>query len=112
MVVISIVSSLIFSADKGVLNYFLAFLHIKAIPWLTSEDWSKISIAILVVWRWTGYNMVLMLAGRQGIPTDCYEAAQVDSANGIKTRHITLPLMMPTFSLLRPALAAWDYLHV
>jgi ABC-type sugar transport system permease subunit len=98
MVVISIVFSLIFSADKGVLNYFLAFLHVKAIPWLTSEDWSKISIAILVVWRWTGYNMVLMLAGRQGIPTDCYEAAEVDGASKwYQTLHITIPLMMPTF---------------
>jgi len=105
MVVIAVVFGLIFSAEKGVLNYALLalnrplpFLHLKAIPWLTSEAWSKTSVAILVVWRWTGYNMVLMLAGLQGIPADYYEAARVDGAGGWQQiRFLTLPLMLPTF---------------
>lgn len=105
MAVIAVVFGLIFSSEKGVLNYFLAqldhllpFLHLKPIPWLTSEDWSKTSVAILVAWRWTGYNMILMLAGLQGIPADYYEAATVDGA-GLLHRmwYITLPLMSPTF---------------
>jgi ABC-type sugar transport system permease subunit len=97
MVVIAIVFGLIFSPEKGVLNYALAFLHVKAVPWLTSEDWSKVSIAILVVWRWTGYNMILMLAGLQGIPKDYYEAAEVDGASPFfRMWHITLPLLRPT----------------
>jgi ABC-type sugar transport system permease subunit len=98
MVVIAIIFSLIFSTDKGVLNYMLGIVHVHAVPWLASEDWSKASVAILVVWRWTGYNMVLMLAGLQGIPRDYYEAAEVDGASAWqRTRHVTLPLMMPVF---------------
>ncbi len=105
MVVIAIVFGLIFSSEKGVLNYALAqvgrllpFLHLQPIPWLTSEQWSKISVAILVVWRWTGYNMVLMLAGLQGIPTDYYEAAEVDGASPWQQMlQVTMPLMRPTF---------------
>jgi len=105
MVVIAIVFGLIFSSEKGVLNYALAqgnrvlpFLHLQPVPWLTSEQWSKVSVAILVVWRWTGYNMVLMLAGLQGIPTDYYEAAEVDGASSWQQmRHVTVPLMRPTF---------------
>jgi len=105
MAVIAGVFGLIFSAEKGVLNYavtglghLLPFLHVKAIPWLTSEDWSKTSVAILVVWRWTGYNMVLMLAGLQGISADYHEAARVDGAGGWQQiRYLTLPLMRPTF---------------
>ena len=105
MVVISIVFTLIFSAEKGVLNYLLMslnhllpFLHLQPIPWLTSEDWSKISVSILVVWRWTGYNMVLMLAGLQGIPIEYYEASRVDGASARDQMiHITLPLMKPVF---------------
>ncbi len=105
MAVIAVVFGLIFSAEKGVLNYallqlnhLLPFLHLQPIPWLTSENWSKVAVAILVVWRWTGYNMVLMLAGLQGIPADYYEAAMVDGANTLqRMRHITLPLMRPTF---------------
>lgn len=105
MVVIALVFSIIFSSEKGVLNYVLLsfnhvlpFLHLKPIDWLNSEQWSKVSVAILVVWRWTGYNMVLMLAGLQGIPSDYYEAADVDGAGAWrKMVHITLPLMRPTF---------------
>ena len=106
MVVIALVFSLIFSSEKGVLNYLLLqlnhvlpFLHLKPIPWLTSEQWSKSAVAILVVWRWTGYNMVLMLAGLQGIPMEYYEAAMTDGANPFQQMlHITLPLMRPTFT--------------
>ncbi len=110
MTVIAVVFGLIFSSEKGVLNYglqllnqlltrVLPFVHLQPIPWLTSEVWSKVAIAILVVWRWTGYNMVLMLAGLQGIPGDYYEAAEVDGASGWhRMVHITLPLMRPTFS--------------
>lgn len=106
MVVIAGVFGVIFSPEDGVLNYVLAqightlpFLHFKSdIPWLTSEDWSKVSVSILVVWRWTGYNMVLMLAGLQGIPTEYYEAAEVDGASPFQRMwHITLPMMRPTF---------------
>ncbi len=105
MVVIATIFGLIFSSEKGVLNFAitqaghaLPFLHLKPIPWLTSEDWSKTSIAILTVWRWTGYNMVLMLAGLQGIPLEYYEAATVDGASlWQRVRHITMPLMRPTF---------------
>ena len=100
MVVIAIVFGLLFSPARGVLNYGLSFLHVRAVPWLTSEQWSKVSVAILVVWRWTGYNMILMLAALQGIPKDYYEAAAIDGANGLRrTIHITLPLMKPIFRL-------------
>ncbi|HEY3411556.1 MAG TPA: sugar ABC transporter permease [Armatimonadota bacterium] len=98
MVVIAIVFSLIFSAERGVLNYWLGFAGVKAVPWLTSEEWSKVSVAILVVWRWTGYNMILMLAGLQGIPGEYYEAAMVDGAGALqRMRAITMPMMRPTF---------------
>lgn len=105
MVVIAIVFSLIFSAERGVLNYgiiqlgrALPFLHLQPIPWLTSEEWSKPAVAILTVWRWTGYNMVLMLAGLQGIPQEQHEAAIVDGANPWqRIRNVTLPHMRPTF---------------
>ena len=98
MVVIAIVFSLIFSAEKGVLNYGLGFAGVTPVPWLTSEEWSKVSVAILVVWRWTGYNMILMLAGLQGIPIEYYEAAMVDGAGPLqRMRAITMPMMRPTF---------------
>lgn len=105
MVVIAIVFSLFFSSEKGLLNYIittvgntLPLLHLKPVQWTNSEQWSKVSVAILVLWRWTGYNMVLMLAGLQGISEEYYEAASIDGATVTqRIRHITLPLMSPTF---------------
>jgi lactose/L-arabinose transport system permease protein len=105
-VVISTVFGLIFSPEKGVLNFgivelgkLLPFLHLHAVDWLGSEHLSKTSIAILVVWRWTGYNMVLMLAGLQGIPGEYYEAAAIDGANAFRRMiNITVPMMQSTFN--------------
>jgi ABC-type sugar transport system permease subunit len=105
MVVIAIVFGLFFSSERGLLNFALTsvnerlpFLGLKPIPWVVSEQWSKVAVAILVMWRWTGYNMVLMLAGLQGISEEYYEAASIDGAGPWqRMRHITLPLMRPTF---------------
>lgn len=98
MVVVSIVFGLLYGADKGLLNYFLSLFGVDPVPWLEREAWSKPAIAVLLVWRWTGYNMVLMLAGLQGISKEYYEAAYIEGA-GLFQRmwHITLPLMRPVF---------------
>lgn len=105
MVVVSIVFILLYGEDTGLLNYLLArlgeafpALKVKGIPWLTSENWSKPAVAVLLVWRWTGYNMILMLAGLQGISTEFYEAARIEGASAFQRMwHITLPLMRPVF---------------
>ena len=105
MVVIAIVFGLLYGQDTGFLNYLIVkigslfpWMHLKPVPWLVSEQWSKPSIAVLLVWRWTGYNMVMMLAGLQGISTEYYEAAKIDGANTFQQMwHITLPLMRPIF---------------
>ncbi len=105
MVVIAIVFSLVYSTESGLLNWLLRtvnamlpFAPIAPVPWIESEQWSKISVSLLLVWRWTGYNMVLMLAGLQGIDNEYYEAARMDGANMLqRVWHITLPLMRPTF---------------
>ncbi|MGA2916809.1 MAG: sugar ABC transporter permease [Sedimentisphaerales bacterium] len=105
MVVIAIVFMLLYGQDTGFLNYLIVkvgalfpWLHLKPIGWLVSEEWSKPSIAVLLVWRWTGYNMVLMLAGLQGISQEYYEAAKIDGASAFQRMlYITLPLMRPIF---------------
>ena len=98
MVVVSIVFILLYGQETGFLNYLIQKVGYKPIPWLVSESWSKPSIAVLLVWRWTGYNMILMLAGLQGISHEYYEAARIDGASAFqRMRYITLPLMRPIF---------------
>ena len=85
-------------AYDGVINKTLIFLHVTAtpIPWLQDPFWAKILIILAITWRWTGYNMVIYLAGLQGIPNDLYEAAEVDGAGwSTKLLRITLPLLRP-----------------
>ena len=97
MVVIAIVFNLLLSSERGLLNYALTQVGLPAVPWLNDVHWSKVSVALLVMWRWTGYNMVLLLAGLQGIDADYYEAAAVDGAGRLRQAwHITMPLMRPT----------------
>jgi multiple sugar transport system permease protein len=58
------------------------------------------STVFLVVWRYAGFYMLLMLVGLQGIPDDVYEAARIDGASRWQTfRTITVPLLRPTFAL-------------
>ncbi len=98
MVVVSIVFTLLYGQEAGLLNYLAVKIGMRPIPWLISEEWSKPAIAVLLVWRWTGYNMVLMLAGLQGISDEYYEAARIEGANAFQRMwHITLPLMRPIF---------------
>ncbi|UOE42928.1 carbohydrate ABC transporter permease [Agromyces larvae] len=59
--------------------------------------WSTI---FLIVWRYAGFYMLLMLVGLQGIPDDVYEAARIDGASRWQTfRTITVPLLRPTLAL-------------
>lgn len=98
MVVIAIVFGLLMSPERGLLNYVLSLAGLGKVDWVNDADWSKVAVALLVLWRWTGYNMMLMLAGLQGIPREYYEAAAVDGATGWRRMwHVTLPLMRPTF---------------
>ncbi len=58
------------------------------------------STTFLIVWRFAGFYMLLMLVGLQGIPADIFEAARVDGASRWQTfRRITLPLLRPTLAL-------------
>ncbi|MBN1902417.1 sugar ABC transporter permease [Candidatus Sumerlaeota bacterium] len=103
MVVVAIVFGLFYGTESGLFNFIyqtaaslLPWGPVPPIPWLSDSRWVKISIAILLVWRWTGYNMILMLAGLQGIPVEYYEAAKIDGVTRFQEAiHITLPLLRP-----------------
>lgn len=96
VVSVSVVFYVLFDDTLGFVNLFLQKVHIPAIQWLTSAKMSKISIDILVTWKWTGYNMIIALAGLQSISTEIYDAARIDGAGSVKTFwRITLPLLKP-----------------
>ena len=63
----------------------------------SSSDWGiKITISVMVIWRFTGYNAIIYLAGLQAIPTELYDAAKVDGASTWRIfTSITVPLLRP-----------------
>ncbi len=91
----------IYNPDFGLLNTMISKLSggsIQGPHWLTSTRWAKPALILMGVWtEMGGYNMILYLAGLQGIPRDLYEAAQMDGANSWqKFWHITWPMLTPT----------------
>jgi lactose/L-arabinose transport system permease protein len=93
---VSILFFILFDDSSGVVNTVLRFIGLKAVAWLGSEKMSKISIDILVTWKWTGYQMMIALAGLQGISPDVYDAARIDGSGRLRTLwRITLPLLRP-----------------
>ncbi len=67
---------------------------------LGSPNAALFSTVFLIVWRFAGFYMLLMLVGLQGIPSEIFEAARIDGASRWQTfRRITLPLLRPTLAL-------------
>jgi len=105
-VAIAILFSSLFSTDFGLINVALQMLHhmpvlgwfIPGTPidWLNQPDNIKPAIALIVFWRYVGFNLVLYLAALQTIPPDIYEAATMDGAGRFqKFWYITLPSLKP-----------------
>jgi ABC-type sugar transport system permease subunit len=87
---------ILLTKENGLVNIALGLLNIPPVPWLESVWTARISLALLIIWAWLGYNMVIMLAGLQTIPQSLTEAALVDGASPVQAFfHITAPLMRP-----------------
>lgn len=98
----------LFSTEFGLFNVLLSYFGIQGPSWLGDERWALSSLVIMSLWG-VGASTIIYLAGLQGIPTDLYEAAEVDGARGwSRFRHITLPLMTPVlfFQLIVGMIAA------
>lgn len=96
-VMIAIVFTIILDKNYGLLNAGLHGLFgMPPINFLGDPVWAKISVILLVMWRWTGYLVIYFLAGLRNIPAELYEAAELDGARTLgRFRHITIPMLRP-----------------
>lgn len=95
-VAIGMVWLLMFEPTIGFMNYFLHFFHIPAQPWLASEGSALPSLVLVDVWQWTPMMALIILAGLVSMPSDPFEAAEVDGATGWQIfLHVTLPMLRP-----------------
>jgi multiple sugar transport system permease protein len=84
-------------ASYGLINSLRLNMGLPIIEFLADPNWTLPIVMMLTVWGGMGYNMILFLAGLQGIPQELYEAATVDGASTFdKFWNITLPMLRPT----------------
>ena len=85
-----------YTPDYGLVNIFLQVFHIPSLNWLGEASLALPALMILGIWKQTGYFMIFYLAGLQGVPSELYDAAQVDGAGWLATlRNVTLPMISP-----------------
>jgi cellobiose transport system permease protein len=94
---VGIIFTLIFARDFGIANWLLERIGVDGIDWQSGRLSSWAAISVMVDWRWTGYNALILLAALQAVPRDVYEAAALDGAGSWRQfRSITIPLIRPT----------------
>lgn len=94
-VAISMVWLFIYQPYGGVLNTILEGVGISNPPhWLQNEFWARFAVSIVMIWLKVGYYYIIFDAGLKNIPTELYEAAEIDGANAFtKIKNITLPML-------------------
>ncbi|MPZ80848.1 MAG: ABC transporter permease subunit [Actinophytocola sp.] len=97
LVALGIIFANLFGPNYGLVNGMLELLGLDRIDWQANRFASHIAIAIMVNWRWTGYNALIVLAAMKAIPRDIHEAAMIDGAGAVRRFvSVTLPLLRPT----------------
>lgn len=88
-------------------DVFQELFHMKNL--LGNKNWVIPAITVMGLWNTCGINMLVYLSGLKNIPTDLYEAAEIDGAGALKKfKNVTLPLLMPAFTVcVTIALTSW-----
>jgi ABC-type sugar transport system permease subunit len=96
-IVIALVFTLFYDREFGLFNaFFRGVFGWGGIDWLGDPSWAKLSVVLLVIWKWTGYMTIFFLAGLQNVPRELYEAAALDGSGPVRTFFaVTLPVLRP-----------------
>ncbi|MBN1858884.1 sugar ABC transporter permease [Candidatus Bipolaricaulota bacterium] len=101
MVAVIMVWQLMYNESFGLINYLIGLIGVDRIAWLNSPQYALPAVIILSIWRYVGYQAIILLAGMQGIDQMYYEAAKIDGASGFQVwRKITVPLLTPQIFFL------------
>ena len=100
VVAVALIWKYLFHTRYGLINFALTHVGLEPIDWLGDPHYSMPAIIIFAVWKNFGYNMIILIAGLQGIAQELYEAARIDGASAWRQfRHITLPSLKPVLLL-------------
>ncbi|WP_068137779.1 carbohydrate ABC transporter permease [Limnochorda pilosa] len=117
-VVAALVWNVLLDPLVGVINYFLGIVGLPLVDWLADPDVALFSVAMVDIWQWTPFIILILLAGLGTIPREPYEAAELEGATAWRTfRGITLPLLKPFITIAVifrtiDAMRTFDYVYV
>ena len=95
-VIAAIMIRWMFNDQFGIVNVVLGVFGVPQIAWLTQKWTAFLAMLLTDVWLWTPWFALLLLAGLQSLPSEPFEAAQIDAASAWRTfRYITLPMLRP-----------------
>ncbi|WP_203137077.1 carbohydrate ABC transporter permease [Microbacterium sp. JZ31] len=96
-VAVALIFSSVFNEADGLANNLVNLIGIADLEWKHDKFLSHLAIAIMVNFRWTGYNALILLAAMQAVPRDLYESAALDGAGSVRRfLSITIPSIRPT----------------
>ncbi|MEU7858209.1 sugar ABC transporter permease [Nonomuraea sp. NPDC049141] len=91
----------VFDEDYGLVNHVLGLVGLPAVGWLTATAWAKPTLALLFLWKTTGFAIIILLAGLQAVPGAVYEAASIDGASRWRQFwSLTVPLVRRSIAFL------------
>jgi ABC-type sugar transport system permease subunit len=101
LVAVALIFRILMDPEVGLFNKILTSFGLPALKWLSSSDTALPVLLGIASWKAIGVYVVILTAGMLNIPSEIYEAARVDGANGRQLfRHITLPLLGHTLALV------------
>jgi sn-glycerol 3-phosphate transport system permease protein len=92
---------LLLNPSLGLLNYLLSLVSVRGPEWLIQPTTAIIAVSLTTIWLTLGTNIIVLLAGLQGVPEEIYEAARLDGARGLRMfTRITVPMVSPSLFFL------------
>jgi alpha-1,4-digalacturonate transport system permease protein len=87
--------------ENGLLNGIITGMGFDKVPFMVDAGWARFWVVIISAWATMGFYTLILLAGLQAIPSELYEAAEIDGANNWQSFwSITLPLLMPSMTVV------------
>jgi multiple sugar transport system permease protein len=117
-VVVALLWRVMYNPLVGILDYWLGFIGLGGIAWVSDPILALPSVIIADLWQWAPFITIILMAGLEALPEEPFEAAQIDGATGWQTFWgITVPLLMPVLLVavlfrLIDALRSFDLVFV
>jgi len=101
LVVVILVWKFLYYPEEGLFDSIFKLIGLSPVRWLLNEKTAMLALVIMSTWKNAGATMIIYLAALQGVPSQLYEAAEIDGASiWHRLRHITIPQIMPIMLII------------